>query len=168
MVKTAVSVAGDKIPYHIDFYEHYIGREIGHSDWLELDQARVDQFAQATNDMNPLHIDPEWAAREGPFGGSIAHGFLTLSLLSHFSYNAELQPDGVDYGLNIGFDRIRFLAPVMVGDRVRCRFTLLDVKDQKKGRWIFKSRNAVEIESTGKAALSAVWLVLFVKEQGED
>ena len=104
------------VPYHIDSFESYIGKSLGSSDWLEVDQTRVDLFGEATSDQNPLHIDPEWAKANSPFGGPIAHGFLTLSMLSHLSWMADLQPDGVDYGINLGFERVRFLAPVMVGD----------------------------------------------------
>jgi len=153
------------VPYHIENVEHYLGKVIGQSDWLEIDQERVNMFAEATNDMNPLHVDPEWAKENSPFGGPIAHGFLTLSLLSHFSYDAELTPEGIDYGINFGFERVRFMAPVMVGDRIRLRATLLEAKDRGPGKWVYKSRIAVETEKTQKVALNAIWVVLFVKEQ---
>ncbi len=167
MARNPLFIDGREIPYHIDAFERFVGHEIGQSEWLELDQERVNLFARATEDMNPLHVDPEWATEEGPFGGPVAHGFLTLSLLSHLSYDANVQPDGVDYGINVGFDRVRFLAPVKVGDRIRCRFLLKEVKPQQTNRWSFQTRCTIEIESTGKAALSAVWMVLFIKEQAE-
>ncbi len=152
------------VPYHIDSFEPYIGKSLGSSDWLEVDQTRVDLFGEATSDQNPLHIDPEWAKANSPFGGPIAHGFLTLSMLSHLSLMADLQPDGVDYGINLGFERVRFLAPVMVGDRIRLRTHLVDVKPRGAGRWWFKCRVTIDTEKTEKAALSAIWLILFVRE----
>jgi acyl dehydratase len=152
------------VPYHIDHFEHYVGKPLGASDWVPIDQTRVDRFGEATNDENPLHVDPDWARANSPFGGPIAHGFLTLSLLSYLSWQAELQPDGVDYGINLGFERVRFLAPVMIGDRVRLRCHLLDVKPRGPGRWWFKCRATVDTEKTAKAALSAIWLILFVRE----
>ncbi len=152
------------VPYHIDNFEAYIGKSLGTSDWLPIEQERVDEFGDATNDRNPLHVDPDWAKANGPFGGPIAHGFLTLSMLSHLSWMADLQPDGVDYGINLGFERVRFLAPVMVGDRIRLRTHLLDVKPRDAGRWWFKCRVTIDTEKTQKAALSAIWLILFVRE----
>ena len=154
----------EDVPYHIDNFHKYIGKSLGTSEWLAIDQARVDEFGEATSDLNPLHIDPEWAKENSPFGGPIAHGFLTLSLLSHLSWMADLQPDGVDYGINLGFERVRFLAPVMVGDRIRLRTHLLDVKPRDAGRWWFKCRVTIDTERTKKAALSAIWLILFVSE----
>jgi acyl dehydratase len=152
------------IPYHIDNYEAYIGHSIGYSEWVDIGQSRVNQFGEATNDHNPLHVDPAWAVKNGPFGGPIAHGFLTISMLSHLAWKSDLQPDGVDYGINLGFERVRFLAPVMVGDRIRMRAHLVDCKPRGEGRWWFKTRVTIETEKTQKAALSAVWLILFVNE----
>jgi len=148
--------------YNIDDIEDWVGKEIGVSDWLVIDQARIDTFADATLDPNPLHVDPE-AARTGPFGVTIAHGFLTLSLLSHFSYEANLQPAGVDYGINYGFDRVRFMSPVKVGDRIRCRMTLSKAQDKGGGRWVVKSTCTVEIENNPTPALVASWLGMFLK-----
>jgi len=160
----------DGIPYHIDNYEAYIGKPLGESDWMKIDQARIDMFGEATEDRNPLHVDPSWAAENGPFDSTIAHGFLTLSMMSHLSWNGKMQPDGVDYGINLGFERVRFLAPVMVDDRIKMRSQLLEVKPRGAGKWWFKSRCSIITEKTGKAALSAIWLVLFVnmKLAGED
>lgn len=154
----------DGVPYDIDYFDQYIGHELGQSDWLLVDQDRVDKFGMATSDENPLHVDPEWAAANSPFGGPIAHGFLTLSLLSHLSWQADLQPGGVDYGINLGFERVRFLAPVMVGDRVKLKIHLVDVKPRGPGRWWFKCRVTITTEKTDKAALSAIWLILFIRE----
>src|ERR1700760_2648198 len=100
-----------------------VGQEIGVSDWLAVDQARIDAFADATEDRQFIHIDPD-AAPQTPFGGTIAHGFLSLSLLSRMGAEAMLIPDGVKMGVNYGLDRVRFIAPVRSGKRVRGRFTL--------------------------------------------
>ena len=158
------------IPFHIDSMEGYVGKPIGESDWMPIDQNRIDLFSEATEDRNPLHVDPAWAAADGPFGSTIAHGFLTLSLLSHLSRSGELQPDGVDYGLNLGFERIRFLAPVAVGDRIKLRVNLMEIKPRGPGKWQYRLRCTIVTEQTGKTALSAIWLVLFVSaaRAGED
>src|SRR5438309_3989454 len=98
-----------------------VGEEIGISDWLAVDQARIDSFAEATDDRQFIHIDPA-AAAQTPFGGTIAHGLLTLSLLSRMATDAMLVPEGVKMAVNYGFDRVRFIAPVRSGKRVRGRF----------------------------------------------
>jgi acyl dehydratase len=148
--------------YHIDHLAAHVGRVIGITPWLAIDQERIDLFARATEDFNPLHVDPT-AAKSGPFGATIAHGFLTLSLLSHFSYQAKLQPAGVAYALNYGFERVRFMAPVPVGSRIRNRIVLTDVADKGAGRFVVRTQNTVEIEGGRKPALVADWLGLFVR-----
>ncbi|MCY4239724.1 MAG: MaoC family dehydratase [Rhodospirillaceae bacterium] len=158
------------VPYHIDNCEAYVGMPLGESDWMSVDQTRINMFGEATEDRNPLHVDPEWAAENGPFGSTIAHGFLTLSMMTHLSSKGVLQPAGVDYAINLGFERVRFLAPVMVDDRIKMLCHLLEVKPRGAGKWRFKSRCSIIIEKTGKTALNAIWLVLFVnmKLSGED
>lgn len=157
-------------PYHIDNVGSYVGKPIGESDWVRIDQNRVNLFGEATDDRNPLHVDPDWSAENSPFGRTIAHGFLTLSMMSYLSWNGDLQPDGIDYGINLGFERVRFLAPVMVDDRIKLRSTLLDCKPRGSGKWWFKTRCSIMTEKSGKAALSAIWLILFVnmKLAGEE
>jgi acyl dehydratase len=154
--------AADLPPYHIDNLAAFVGREVGITPWLVIDQERIDLFARATEDFNPLHVDPA-VAKDGPFGTTIAHGFLTLSLLSVFSYQAGLQPEGVAYGLNYGFERVRFMAPVPVGARIRNRIVLTDASDKGGGRVLLRTQNTVEIENGRKPALVADWLGLFVK-----
>ena len=134
-----------------------IGTEVGVSRWFEIDQARIDAFAEVTEDRQFIHVDPE-AARATPFGGTIAHGFLTLSLASAMSYDAVAPLDGVVMGVNYGFDRLRFLAPVPAGSRVRGRFRLLSAEDKGGGRWLLKHELTVEIEGGDKPALIAEWL----------
>lgn len=152
----------DGAPYHIDHFQPYIGRVIGISDWLKVDQARIDEFGRATNDMNRIHVDPEFARANSPFGGIVAHGFLTLAMLTHLSQSAEMMPDGVDYGINIGFERVRFLAPVPVDTAIRMKATALACEPRGLGRWTFKSRCNVEVKETERVAMSAIWTVLFI------
>ena len=134
-----------------------IGQEVGVSRWFALDQARIDAFAGLTEDEQFIHVDPE-AAKQTPFGGTIAHGFLTLSLMSAMSYDAVGALEGVTMGVNYGFDKLRFLAPVPVGSKVRGRFKLLSAEDKGGGRWLIKHEVTVEIDGGDKPALIAEWL----------
>ncbi|WP_309628054.1 MaoC family dehydratase [Brevundimonas sp.] len=138
-----------------------IGTEIGVSKWILVDQARIDAFAEITEDRQFIHIDPE-AAKQTPFGGTIAHGFLTLSLASAMSYDAVKPLEGVVMGVNYGFDKLRFLAPVPAGSNVRGRFKLLSAEDKGANggvtRWLLKHELTVEIEGADKPALIAEWL----------
>ena len=136
-----------------------IGREIGVSDWLVVDQARINAFADATEDRQFIHVDPA-AAAQTPFGGTIAHGFLSLSLLSRMAAEAMLLPDGLKMAVNYGLDRVRFLAPVKSGERVRGRFVLDSVEEKAPGQILLRHTVTVEIESEDKPALTAVWLGL--------
>lgn len=134
-----------------------IGTEVGVSRWIEIDQARIDAFAKITEDEQFIHVDPE-AAKATPFGGTIAHGFLTLSLASAMSYDAVAPLEGVVMGVNYGFDKLRFLAPVPAGSKVRGRFKLLGAEDKGGGRWLLKHELTVEIDGGDKPALIAEWL----------
>ena len=134
-----------------------VGTEVGVSRWITVDQARIDAFAGITEDRQFIHIDPE-AAAATPFGGTIAHGFLTLSLLSAMTYDAVPPLEGVTMGINYGFDKLRFLAPVPAGSQVRGRFKLLSAEDKGGGRWLVKHEVTVEIEGADKPALVAEWL----------
>ena len=134
-----------------------IGTEVGVSRWIEIDQARIDAFAKITEDEQFIHVDPE-AAKATPFGGTIAHGFLTLSLASAMSYDAVAPLEGVVMGVNYGFDKLRLLAPVPAGSKVRGRFKLLSAEDKGGGRWLLKHELTVEIDGAEKPALIAEWL----------
>ena len=139
-----------------------IGQEVGVSKWIEIDQARINAFADATEDWQFIHIDPE-AAKQTPFGGTIAHGFLTLSLLSAMTYDAVPPLDGVAMGVNYGFDKLRFIAPVPAGSKVRGCFKLLSAEDRGPApggvtRWLIKHEVTVEIDGSDKPALIAEWL----------
>ena len=134
-----------------------VGQEVGLSRWITVDQARIDAFARITEDEQFIHVDPE-AAKHTPFGGTIAHGFLTLSLASAMSYDAVAPLDGMVMGVNYGFDKLRFLAPVPAGSNIRGRFKLLSAEDKGGGRWLLKHELTVEIEGADKPALIAEWL----------
>jgi acyl dehydratase len=136
-----------------------VGSEVGVSSWLTMDQGRIEAFADATEDRQFIHVDPEAAAKT-PFGGTIAHGFLTLSLLSRMAAEAMLIPDGIKMAINYGLDRVRFLSPVKSGRRVRGRFTLDSIEEKAPGQWLLRHIVTVEIEGEDKPALTAVWLGL--------
>lgn len=147
-----------------------IGKEVGVSRWFEIDQARIDEFAKLTEDEQFIHVDPDMA-RHSPFGGTIAHGFLTLSLASAMSYDAVQTLDGVMMGVNYGFDRLRFLAPVKSGKKVRGRFVLKSAEDKGfdgvSTRWLLTHQLTVEIEGEDKPALIADWLSMqMVRQDG--
>ena len=143
----------------IDEIRSKVGEEVGVSDWLTVDQARIDSFAEVTEDPQFIHVDPVRAA-ETPFGGTIAHGFLTLSLLSRMAADAMLRPDGIRMGVNYGFEKVRFLAPVRSGKRVRGRFVLDAVDDKAPGQLLVRHNVTVEIEGEDKPALIADWIGL--------
>jgi acyl dehydratase len=136
-----------------------MGQEVGVSSWLTVDQERIETFADATDDRQFIHVDPDAAARS-PFGGTIAHGFLTLSLLSRMAAEVVLVPDTTKMIVNYGLDRVRFLAPVRSGKRIRGHFTLDSVDEKAGGQILLHHTISVEIEDEDKPALSAVWLTL--------
>jgi acyl dehydratase len=138
-----------------------VGEEVGVSSWLPIDQARIDAFAEATEDRQFIHVDPD-AAAATPFGGTIAHGFLTLSLLSRMGAEAMQLPDTLKMAVNYGLEDVRFLAPVRAGKRVRGRFTLDSVDEKGPGRVLMRHRVTVEIEGEEKPALTALWLGLMI------
>ena len=136
-----------------------IGQEVGVSSWLLVDQERIHAFAETTEDRQFIHVDPP-AAAQTPFGGTIAHGFLTLSLLSRMAAEGMLIPDELRVIVNYGLDRVRFLAPVRSGTRVRGRFILDGIEEKAPGQILLRHLVTVEIEGEDKPALSAVWLTL--------
>jgi len=137
-----------------------VGEEVGVSSWITIDQERIDAFADATEDRQFIHVDP--AAAQAVFGGTIAHGFLSLSLLSRMGAEAMLMPENMKMAINYGLDRVRFLAPVRSGKRVRGRFTLDSVEEKAPEQVLLRHNVTVEIEGEEKPALSAVWLALIV------
>jgi acyl dehydratase len=136
-----------------------VGQEVGVSGWFTMDQQRIDAFADATEDRQFIHVDAD-AAAQTPFGGTIAHGFLTLSMLSRMAAEAMLLPDTLKMAVNYGFDRVRFLAPVRSGKRVRGRFVLDSVDEKAPGQLLMRHSVTVEIEGEEKPALTAQWLGL--------
>ena len=138
-----------------------VGTEIGVSDWIMVGQDRITAFAEATEDRQFIHVDPAAAART-PFGGTIAHGFLSLSLLSRMAADVMLVPPELKMAVNYGFDRVRFLAPVPVGARIRGIFTLANVEEKAPGRLLAHHNVMVDIDVTEKPALTADWIGLLI------
>ena len=135
-----------------------VGQEIGASRWFPMPQSRIDAFADCTEDWYFIHTDPEKAAKETPWGGTIAHGFLTASLLSAMAYDVLPTIEGAVRGVNYGFDRLRFVSPVPSGSNVRARFVLNDAITDKPGEITLKYGVTVEIEGAERPALAAEWL----------
>ena len=129
--------------------------------WHQVTQDQINQFADATLDQQFIHTDPE-KARHTPFGGTIAHGFLSLSLLSHFAESFGLQIEGTYMGINYGFDKVRFLAPVKVDSRIRAHAKTVDILEKKPGQYMMKTEVTVEIEGEEKPALKADWLTMLM------
>ena len=138
-----------------------VGMELEPSPWIEITQERVNQFAEATNDHQFIHVDPEKAAQT-PFGGPIAHGFLSLSLLSYLNAQSAVMPENLLMGINYGSDKVRYLMPVRVGKRIRSRQTVLEVTEKNPGQWLFKNAVTVEIEGEETPALVAEILSMMV------
>jgi acyl dehydratase len=136
-----------------------VGQEVGISSWTLIDQTRIDAFADVTEDWQLIHVDPE-RAKATPFGGTIAHGFLVLSLLPKMAYEVAPQIEGLQVAVNYGFDKVRFLHPVRSGERVRARFKLSEATEKDAGRWLVRYTVTVEIENAQRAALIADWLSL--------
>jgi len=144
----------------IDDFAGAIGTRVGQSEWRTVSQAMIDAFAEATDDRQWIHTDPDRAAAETPFGGTIAHGFLTLSLLSTLAFEALPEVEGATMGINYGFDSVRFQAPVKSGARVRALFDLAEA-DIRPGRRVLATYEVtLEIEGSTKPALTARWVIL--------
>ena len=128
---------------------------------MEITQERINQFADATNDHQFIHVDPERAAQT-PFGGPIAHGFLTLSLISHLTSETSVKPEGLVMGINYGSDKVRFLQPVRVGSRIRAQQKILEATEKNPGQWLIKTAVTIEIENSEKPALIAEFLAMLI------
>ena len=138
-----------------------IGKDLEPSPWLEITQERVNQFAEATNDHQFIHVDPDKAAQT-PFGGPIAHGFLSLSLLSYLNAQSAVVPENLVMAVNYGSDKIRYLMPVRVGKRIRSLQKVLEVTEKRPGNWLLKVQVTVEIENEETPALIAEILSMFI------
>jgi acyl dehydratase len=148
--------------YSMATIDDFVGRELGLSEWVVVDQARIDAFAQCTGDRQWIHVDVERAKRESPYGGTIAHGYLTLSLLAALAIEIGLIPEDASAGLNYGLDKVRFMTPVKAGARVRNRVSLVSVEKKGGGRVIVKTMNELQIEGEAKPALIAETLAMLV------
>ncbi len=138
-----------------------VGKELEPSPWFEITQERVNQFADATNDHQYIHVDEAKAAKT-PFGGTIAHGFLSLSLLPYLNSQSAVVPENLVMGINYGSDKVRYLTPVRVGKRIRTLQKILDVTEKNPGQWLLKTAVTVEIEGEPKPALIAETLSMMV------
>jgi acyl dehydratase len=149
-----------KPPISLDAYQAMVGTEIGVSSWHLVDQPRIDTYADVIEDHQFIHVDPERAKTETAFGTTIAHGFLTMSLLSIMSYEVMPVIAGTTMGVNYGFDKLRFISPVRSGKRVRGRFVLAEARLRKPNELQSRTNVTVEIEGEDKPALVADWLGL--------
>lgn len=141
--------------------KNYIGKDLGRSEWLTIDQERINQFAECTGDHQFIHVDPE-KAKLTPFGTTIAHGFLSLSLIPALCSGLQILPEGMMMGVNYGLDSVRFIQPVKVGSRVRAQLTVVDVTEKNPGQWLVKGKVTLEIEGVEKPAFIAETLSLCI------
>jgi acyl dehydratase len=143
-----------------------IGQQLGVSDWVAIDQARIDTFASCTGDYQWIHVDVERAKRESPFRGPVAHGYLTLAMVAPLAMEIGIIPKDAAAGLNYGVEKVRFLAPVPAGARVRLRVTLSGIEPRDGGQVIMKTQNTLEVEGSDKPALVAETLALLIPASG--
>ncbi|MGB3832278.1 MAG: MaoC family dehydratase [Mesorhizobium sp.] len=141
------------------------GEEVGVSDWIVVDQDRIDRFADCTEDRQWLHVDPQRARRESPFRDTIAHGYLSLSLIGGLCQQMNVVPENTQAVFNYGLDRVRFLAPVRAGARVRLRARLVSVEDRGPAQYLMKFANEIEIEGSERPALVAETLAMFYERR---
>ncbi|MFO1101117.1 MAG: MaoC family dehydratase [Xanthobacteraceae bacterium] len=146
--------------YKLATVGEFVGKELGVSSWHAIDQDRINAFADCTGDHQWIHVDVDRSKRESPFGGTIAHGYLTLSMLAPLQEEIGVIPDGTRQAINFGLDKLRFLTPVKAGARIRMRVTLLSVEDRGKGRLLLRTANTFDIEGAEKPALTAESLAL--------
>ena len=143
-----------------------IGQELGVSDWVAIEQARIDAFASCTGDYQWIHVDVERAKRESPFGGPVAHGYLTLSMVAPLAMQIGVIPKDAAAALNYGIDKVRFLTPVPAGTRVRLRVVLAGIEAREGGQVVMKTQNTLEVEGAQKPALVAETLALLIPAKG--
>ena len=148
--------------YSLKTLSDFVGKELGESSWVQVEQPRIDQFAECTGDHQWIHVDPKRASAESPYGGTIAHGFLTLSMVATMAMEVGIVPADARAGLNYGMDKLRFMAPVKTGARVRCRVELISAEDKGGGNTLIKTRNTLEIEGGQKPGLVAEMLVMLI------
>jgi acyl dehydratase len=146
--------------FNLSNVDAFVGRELGVSQWTTLDQRRIDEFADCTGDRQWIHVDVERARRESPLGTTIAHGYLTLAMIAQSTFEVLIEPAGITQALNYGLERVRFIAPVKSGARVRNRIKLLAGEPKGDGRFLLTTENTIEIEHEPKPALIAQVLVM--------
>jgi acyl dehydratase len=144
----------------------HVGRELGVSEWVAIEQSRIDAFAACTGDHQWIHVDVERAKLESPFRSPVAHGYLALAMIAPLSMEVGIIPRDAAAGLNYGIDKVRFLSPVPAGARVRLRVSLLGVEPREGGQKVMKTRNTLEVEGSEKPALVADTLALLIPETG--
>jgi acyl dehydratase len=142
--------------------QQFVGKELGVSSWVQIDQQRIEAFAECTGDHQWIHIDVERAKRESPYGTTVGHGYLLLSMIAPTSFEIFVKPARIAAALNYGIDRVRFIAPVKAGSRVRNRIKLLAAEDRGNGRTLLTTENTLEIEGEAKPALIAQALTMAV------
>jgi acyl dehydratase len=152
--------------YRMATAAEFVGRELGASDWVAVDQDRINQFAVCTGDRQWIHVDVDRTTRESPFGGPIAHGYLSLSLVAAMVMELGIIPSDAATGLNYGLDKVRFIAPVKAGARVRTRASLLSAEPQSSDRQLLKLQCTLEIEGEAKPALVAEVLCMLIGKRG--
>ena len=150
----------DKIP--MAHLAERVDSELGTSSWITLDQARINEFAHCTGDHPWIHVDPDRAARESPFGGTIAHGYLTLALLAPTTFEVMVANLVLKQALNYGLDKVRFIAPVRAGKRVRNRIRIAAVEDKGGGRVLVTTENTMEIDGEEKPAVVATAMAMLM------
>jgi acyl dehydratase len=148
--------------YSLRTIAQFVGRPLGVTDWVVIEQKRIDQFAECTDDHQWIHVDVDRAVRESAFGSTVAHGYLTLALLARFTYEVGLVPSDASQAFNYGLDRVRFMTPVRVGARVRDRVTLLTADEKGPGRMLVKAQHTIEIDGEEKPAMVADALAMLV------
>lgn len=152
--------------YDVETLSSLVGQEILVSDWISISQDEIDAFGRVTRDIDPMHMDPEYAREHSPFGQTILFGFQTLSMLSHLCSPIRYRHDGgvVGYDLNYGLNRVRFISPVPVNARFRNRMSIKSVEQRDDGAYLITSENTIEIEGQDRPALVAEWIGLISRE----
>jgi acyl dehydratase len=153
-----------QLPMSLASMSQFVGQELGVSDWVRMDQERINEFAHCTGDDQWIHVDVERAARESPFRSAIAHGYLSLAIVGPAAMDVWIRPAKISAALNYGLDRVRFITPVLAGKRVRSRIKLLAVEPKGDGRTLITTENTVEIEGHDKPALVANMLTMAIAQ----
>ncbi|MBL8584206.1 MAG: MaoC family dehydratase [Rhizobiaceae bacterium] len=155
----------DKPTLTFEEFKALAGQELGVSDWLLVDQERIDRFAECTGDRQWIHTDVERTRRESPFRQPIAHGYLTLSLVAALTPEIGMRPMNLQAAFNYGVENVRFLAPVRAGSRVRLRLTLISLEDSGPGKYLMRAHSIMEIEGEEQPALTAETLIMFFERR---